>query len=281
MMAVESLPTSECGSDGRPDKRLIGRSFGAAAERYDGLAELQRRVGEKLLSRLAGMSLGSKRIVDAGSGTGYLATRLIELYPKADLVALDIAEGMLRFAKSRYGESGAGRLVCGDAEAMPFRDRSIDLVFSNVAIQWCSGLDSVFREIGRVLRPGGVALFSTFGAETLKELRSAWASVDDYSHVNRFGDSAAVRSALREAGFQEIDVAAEVHRLEYGSVYDLMRELKGLGAHNVTLDRPRHLTGKGALRRMIAAYERQSGGSGLDATFEVVYGRARGPAKCR
>lgn len=262
-----------------PDKRLIGRSFGAAAERYDGIAELQRGVGENLLSRLAEMGLAPERVVDLGSGTGYLGTRLIKLYPKADLVALDIAEGMLRFARSRYGESGAGRLVCGDAEAMPFRDRSVDLVFSNLAIQWCSGLGSAFREIGRVLKPGGVVLFSTFGAETLKELRSAWASVDDHSHVNQFGDTAAVITALCDAGFGEINVEAEVNKLDYGSVYDLMRELKALGAHNVTLGRPRHLTGKGRLREMIAAYEEQTDGNGIEASFELVYGYARGSAE--
>jgi len=279
-MAADFSQTGQAGSSSRPDKRLIGPSFGAAAERYDGLAGLQRNVGERLLSRLAGMELAPKRVVDAGSGTGYLATRLIELYPKADLVALDIAEGMLRFARSRHGERGAGRSVCADAEAMPFRDSSVDVVFSNLAIQWCSSPGSAFREMGRVLKPGGVVLFSTFGAETLRELRAAWASVDDYSHVNPFGDSAEVKSALRAAGFREIDVGIEAKRLEYGSVYDLMRELKGLGAHNVTLARPRHLTGKGTLQRMVEAYERQAGGNGIEATFEVVYGYAGGPGGC-
>ncbi|BBA36527.1 malonyl-[acyl-carrier protein] O-methyltransferase [Methylocaldum marinum] len=262
-----------------PDKRLIGRSFSAAAERYDGIAGLQRAAGEKLLFRLAEMSLAPERVVDLGSGTGYLATRLIELYPNAELVALDIAEGMLRFARSRYGASGAGRAVCGDAEAMPFRDRTMDLVFSNVAIQWCSALGPAFREIGRVLKPDGVVLFSTFGTETLKELRSAWASVDDHSHVNQFGDTAAVKAALYDVGFGEVEVAAEVNRLEYRSVYDLMRELKALGAHNVTLGRPRHLTGKGRLREMIAAYEEQTDGNGIEASFELVFGYAKGPAE--
>lgn len=280
MTASDVLQTSDPGSGCRPDKRLVGRSFGAAAERYDGLADLQRSAGERLLSRLPGLGLSPDRVVDVGSGTGYLTACLMDLYPKADLVALDIAEGMLRFARSRHRELGAGRLVCGDAEALPFRDRSVDVVFSNAAIQWCSGFDPVFREFRRVLKPGGIALFSTFGAGTLQELRAAWASVDDYSHVNLFGDSAAMISSLREAGFEELDVSAEINRLEYGSVYDLMRELKGLGAHNVTLDRPRHLTAKGALRRMIAAYERQSAGKGIAATFEIIYGYAGGPAEC-
>lgn len=87
-------------------------------------------------------------------------------------------------------------------------------------------------------------------------------------------------SALQEAGFTEIEVGIETHRLTYASVYDLMRELKGLGAHNVTLGRPRHLTGKGTLQRMVAAYERQAGGDGIPASFEVIYGFARGPVEC-
>ena len=258
-----------------PEKRWVGRSFGAAAGSYDGVAVLQKEVGERLMHRLAARFHAPEVIVDVGAGTGYFATGLLERYPGSHLVALDIAEGMLLAARSRIGRSPNRCCVGGDAEALPLADRSVDLVFSNLAIQWCPGLAGVFGEFRRVLKPQGVALFSTFGAGTLVELRRAWAAVDDRSHVNDFADLAGIAGALSEAGFANADIDGETRCLEYGDVHALMREIKDLGAHNVTYGRPRHLTGKARLRRMIDAYAAQMAGGGVRASFEVVYGVAR------
>lgn len=259
-----------------PDKRWVGRSFGAAAAGYDGVAGLQRGIAERLLSRLAADGAPPAVVVDVGAGTGYGAARLREAYPGSRLVLLDIAEGMLRTARERIGPGAC--YLRGDAEALPLAEASVDLVFSNLAIQWCADLAGVFREFRRVLKPGGRVLFSTFGADTLAELRRAWAVADPgHTHVNEFTDAAEVGEALAGAGFVRAGVERETRRLHYADVHALMRELKGLGAHNITADRPRHLTGKRTLRRMLDAYAAQGVEGGIQAGFEAVYGSASKP----
>jgi malonyl-CoA O-methyltransferase len=255
----------------RLDKRWVGRSFGAAARGYDGVAELQRGIGERLLSRLPD-ECAPAVIADVGAGTGYCAARLRERYPEARLVLVDIAEGMLRTARERIGP--AALCLLSDAEALPLAGEAVDLLVSNLALQWCPDLKAVFGEFRRVLKPGGILLFSTFGAGTLAELRRAWAVADPaHTHVNEFAGLPAIAAALEAAGFAQAELESQARRLEYPDVHALMRELKGLGAHNVTAARPRQLTGKDRLRRMVEVYPGEMGGA-VGASFEVVYGRA-------
>jgi len=258
-----------------PDKRLVGASFGRAAPRYDRVAELQRSVGEALLADLRGRAGVPATIVDVGAGTGFFAACLLEVFPSTRLIALDLAEGMLRQMRGRPNLAGRSWLVCGDAESLPLADQSADVVFSNLALQWCSDLPAVFAEFRRILRPGGLALFSSFGAQTLIELREAWRQVDDYSHVNAFCPRDKVDEALQGAAFDEYAVRSSTVVLGYPGVEALMRELKDLGAHNVTLNRPRHLMGKGRLRKMIAAYGGSMSDGPITASFEIFYGCAK------
>lgn len=263
--------------DSRPEKRWVGRSFGAAAHSYDGVAGLQRSVGRALLSRWPERIASPEVILDVGTGTGHFAAELKARHPESRVIALDISEGMLRVARDRLGCGEAGLCLCGDAEALPLANEGVELVFSNLAIQWCVKSAQVFREIFRVLEPGGVVIFSTFGGATLAELRRAWASVDGYSHVNDFAGIRELEAALLGAGFVDVALEAETRFLEYRDVPALMRELKSLGARNVTAGRPRHLTGKGALRKMIEAYEAQMPAGIVRAGFETVAGYARKP----
>jgi malonyl-CoA O-methyltransferase len=145
-------------------------------------------------------------------------------------------------------------------------------------LQWADPLDDALAQIGRVLRPGGLLLASSFGPETLQELRAAWAGADDAVHVNRFVDMLDFGSALQRAGFAEpvLDVDRHVHH--YPDVDALMAGLKAIGAHNVNAGRPRGLTGRHRLERMRQAYERMRGPAGLPATWQVVYAVAWAPA---
>lgn len=261
-MGVKSIP---------PAKHLVARSFGAAAASYDAVASLQRSVGRSLLKRGSGQA-GIRRILDVGAGTGFCSVLLAEHYPMAEVLALDIAEGMLRQARSRF----SGNCVGGDAEALPFASQSLDLVVSNLAIQWCTCSLKAFAEFGRVLRPAGHLLFATFGPKTLWELRHAWASVDTLTHVNEFVATERLHEGLCAAGFDGVHIEAKVRCFDYPDVMSLMRELKGLGARNLTSGRPRHLVGKRALAHMMAAYPRGKPGvdSSIQASFEIIMGSA-------
>lgn len=260
----------------RPEKRWVGRSFSRAASGYDQVAALQRQVGEQLLARLDEMPVAPRKILDVGAGTGYCTAELARRFPEADVVALDIAEGMLRQLGGRPGLPGRVLRICGDAESLPLRDGRVDLIFSNLALQWCADLPAVLAEFKRVLRHSGAVVFSTFGEATLGELRNAWALADGYSHVNDFLSLESVESALAEGGVGNFQVDSERRVLSYSSVDALLRELKGLGAHNITQNRPRHLTGKGVFQRMLDAYAAAMLQGHIHASFETIRVSARG-----
>ncbi len=238
------------------DKRWLRRSFSAAATDYDRLAALQRRIGTRLLAGLPSVPVEGT-VVDVGAGTGWCAERLRCRYPDASVLLVDIAEGMLHQARRRL-KDGAAYLVA-DAERLPLADCSAALIVSNLALQWCPAPGRAVAAMARALRPGGRLLLSTFAAGTLAELREAWSRVDRHSHVNEFLAPPTLEGLLREAGFRTWRVGAETIRCCYPSLTALFRELKGIGAHNVTQDRPRHLVGKGRLRRLEAAYPRGDG----------------------
>jgi len=171
--------------------------------------------------------------------------------------------------------------VCGDAERLPFADNSVELIFSSSTLQWCSNLDHTFAEFNRILKPGGLLMFSTFGPDTLKELRQSWQTVDATSgntvHVHDFIDMHDIGDAMMRAGYADPVMDVENFTLTYPDVYQLMRELKTLGAHNVANERRHTLTGKTRVKNMVAAYETLRNKGNLPATYEVVYGHAWGP----
>lgn len=262
---------------GAPDKRKVGRAFSAAAERYDRLARLQRAAADRLIAQLTASVSCCGAWLDVGTGTGYCARLLRRRFPDARPIAIDLAEGMLGQVRRMGARGPLPWLVAGDAEALPFAEGSVDLVISNLALQWCPEPANAFGEFARVLKPDGRLFFSTFGPGTLFELRESWARADRHNHVNHFRSAKELRAIMAERGLEPIGVEPEIHVLRYAGVASLMAELKGLGAHNVTAGRPRGLTGKSGLTRMIDAYREQySAADGrIEASFEVIYGTAK------
>jgi malonyl-CoA O-methyltransferase len=261
----------------RIDGREVRRSFGRAAHDYDAAAILQARVRRELLDRLDLVRLEPAVVLDLGAGTGHATIELKRRYRSAQVIALDLAEGMLREATRRQTLLRRFRRVCADAMAVPLREGSVDLVFSNLMLQWCDDPDRVFAECRRVLRPNGLLAFATFGPDTLVELRRAWSAADGRTHVNRFIDMHDLGDALVRCGFAEPVLDVERYTLTYAEVRDLMRELKAIGAHNANAGRPRGLTGRGKLQRMVEAYEAFRRDGRLPATYEVVFGHAWAP----
>jgi len=260
------------------DRRALARSFNRAGAGYDAAAQLQRRVRAELLDRLQYFALEPQCILDLGAGTCQAAVALRRRFARARVIALDIASGMLRASPRPGWPRRRFERVCADAYALPLATRSLDLVYSNLMLQWCDRPQLVFRELARVLKPGAVLVFSSFGPDTLKELRLAWESVDHGMHVSQFPDMPQLGEAMMHAGLVEPVMDIEPHRLLYPDVYALMRELKRIGAGNAASGRSRGLTGPDRLQRMIAAYEQQRTAAGVPATFEVIFGAAFGPA---
>ena len=244
------------------DKAKIRTSFAHASNSYDSAAELQRTIAQALLQQLHELN---GVVLDIGCGTGFL-TRELQNYQPQHLIALDLALPMLNTAREKLGNTV--HYICADAEALPFAKHSIDLIISNVALQWCHG--RVFQSLKKVLKPNGRLLFSTFAPQTLCELKSAWQSVDDYSHVNEFYTAEQLTDFLQHAGFKNIHIEQTLYTRYYDSVLALMRELKHIGAHNVQQGRNKHITTKTAMQQMIKHYEQQFGQNGqIPASYDV------------
>ena len=256
-----------------PDKRQVAASFSKAAASYDSVADLQRAVGSELMSRLPDIT--PERWLDLGSGTGYFSRVLEKNFPDSDGIALDIAEGMLRHARSL---GGAQHYVAGDAENLPLRDASVELMFSSLAVQWCSDFAAVLSEARRVLQPGGIFGFASLCVGTLYELRDSWQAVDGMVHVNRFREFDDYQRLCAASGLQIRSLNVLPHVLHYPDVRSLTHELKALGAHNINPGRPGGLTGRARIQALIEAYEGFRQEKGLPATYQVVYAVLEKPA---
>lgn len=264
------------------DKRQLRIAFERAAASYDQAAVLQREICDRMIARLEYIKYSPTTILDAGSGTGYGSRKLALRYPAARILAVDIALSMLMQAQAPVAwwkkwlpiSSNHTDHICSDMEQLPLKDANVDMVWSNLALQWCNDLKLAIAEAHRVLRSEGLFMFSTFGPDTLKELRYAFQSVDHYSHTNRFTDMHDIGDLLVHNGFATPVMDMEYITLTYENVEQVMRDLKKIGAHNVTQGRRRGLMGKKAWRQVVNQYETLRQAGKLPATYEVIYGHA-------
>jgi malonyl-CoA O-methyltransferase len=266
------------------DKKQLRAAFGRASASYDQAAILQREINNRMLSRLAYIKYQPDVILDAGSGTGYGSQQLAKRYPKSQLIAVDIAWAMLSYAcpdtvwwQRLLPLQRRSNYVCADIEQIPIKNQSVGMIWSNLALQWCNDLEHTFAEMHRILRTDGLLMFSTFGPDTLKELRQSFATIDTFGHVNRFIDMHDIGDLLVHNGFSTPVMDMEYITMTYADVLDVMRDLKAIGAHNVLQDRQRGLMGKNKWRKAMNEYEKLRRDGKLPATFEVVYGHAWKP----
>jgi len=265
------------------DPAGVQRAFGRAARSYDTAAVLQREVGGRMLERLDYIRLQPRRILDLGCGTGAWLGPLRQRYRGAEMLGIDLALPMLRAAATRetFWRRLLGRpssaLVCASADALPLPDSSVDLLWSNLMLQWLPDPRPALAEAWRVLRPGGLVMFSSFGPDTLCELREAFAGGGPPA-VNEFADMHDVGDALVRLRFADPVMDAERLQLTYTDLEAVVRDLRAIGATHLHRGRPRGLGGR---QRWAEAHRRYEAHRGADrrlpATFEVVYGHAWKP----
>lgn len=252
-------------SDATPKKSQVADSFSRAAITYNQAAQLQKTVGEALLSTLPTDMHGVA--LDLGCGTGFIGGALQTQHTALTVLGVDMANGMLRMAQ----QEKALRCVQADMEHLPFAEQAADWLLSSLALQWASHLAHCFTEWRRVLRNNGTLFFATFLPNTLHELQQSWRAVDDAVHVNTFITQENIVKNLQLAGFMQIETFTATHTLYYAQLQDLARELKAIGAHNMNAGRPQGLMGKQRWAKLMAAYEAYRTPRGLPATYEVLY----------
>ncbi len=261
------------------DPRHVRRAFARAATTYDNAAALPAEVRQRLMESLDYLETRTPDVVlDVGAGTGHASALMKKRWPKAQVIALDLALPMLQQAKRQTGWWKPFQRVCADAGALPLADNSVDVIFSNLCLQWVDDLPAVFAGFRRVLKPGGLLVCSTFGPDTLAELDEAFRAADDHAHVSRFAAIAQFGDALMMAGFRDPVLDRDLFTLTYDDMPALMRELRALGATNARTDRRRALTGRGRFAAAAAAYEplRRADGR-LPSSWEVLYAHAWAP----
>jgi len=241
-------------------KQRIARTFGRAAANYDQHAGLQRASGQHLMA-LVGPRTGWT-VLDAGCGTGWFSRSWRAQGNR--VVALDLAPDML--AQARSNDSACAYLA-GDIEQLPLGEASVDMCFSNLAVQWCDDLPRALAEFYRVTRPGGVIAISTLADGSLMELRQAWSKVDQGVHLNRFLTSMAIAQAFAPYRHQ---LNASRLTLHYPLLSALLHELKGVGAGHLRDGRAPGLTSRLCLQRLDAQWTRHEGK--LPLSYQLNYG---------
>jgi len=257
------------------DARAVRRNADRASATYDASAVLQAELRKQMIERLGWIAFEPATVLDLGCGTGHAAVALGRRWPKARVIAVDFAPGMLREA-THLDKTGRLERLCADALAVPMPASSVDLIFANLLLPWCEDLDALFAEVARLLRPRSLFTFTTLGPDTLAELREAWRDADAGPHVHPFIDMHDIGDGLIRAGLVEPVLDVSRYTLTYPDLRTLMHELKATGAQNATTNRRRALTGRGRMRAIERAYERYRRDGVLPASCEVIFGQAWG-----
>lgn len=266
--------------DNVADKHALASSFGRAATSYDEAAELQRIVGFELIRHVQAqcqvLAIDHPDMLDLGCGTGFFGKHLIKRLRPSHCTFADISSDMLSAAKARvcaelpsYKQTSFIEL---DAENLGLNERSLDLVFSSLALQWVGDLQSTLAGVHRVLKPGGMLAFSTLLDGTLHELKSSWAAVDSEQHVNTFMSLDECKAIAEGSGMRLCEFVEHEVVMPFKGPLEVMRSLKAIGAHNISAHRPKGLTSRARLRRVIGEYEgfRREDGF-VPASYKVAY----------
>ena len=254
--------------------------FSHAADSYDAAAIAQHTICDRTLERLDSLKLQPNTILDIGTGTGRSLIGLQSKFPKSVIVANDIALQMLNMCNQNTGINQNCYFVCDQAQQLPFADNSVELIFSTSTFQWCTDLNQVLFECNRVLCTDGILIFSTFGPDTLIELRNSWIQVDEFEHVHEFLDMHHIGDMMLANHFKDPVVDMEVITIQYQELRQLLQDLKDTGSRG-KFDRKiaktsDGLMGKKKYKRLVQAYEKFRTQNGtLPASYEVIYGYAQ------
>lgn len=253
----------------------ISKAFSKHAADYEHAAKVQKEIGNRLFERLQYLKIAPRRILDLGCGPGGFSKELTLLYPKAQVIGMDLSLAMLEQAKGKQSWRRKWSLVAADMQKMPFATGIFDLVFANQVIHWSSSLAHVFRELNRVMNVDGCLMFTTLGPDTFKELKTAWSDANQYAHINEFVDMHDIGDCLMSEHFLDPVMDMELLSIHYETLPQLLRALRTQGVRNINPQRNHGLTGKSAWKQFETRYATMQTATGkYPLTYEVVYGQA-------
>ena len=248
-------------------KKRIAESFDNKSSSYDKYSVVQQEVANRLMDRIKYLKCNPSNILDIGSGTGYLTKNLQSYFPKANIFCLDISEKMSIQCKSKNPKS---HIICGDAELLPLKPSSIDLVISSFTFQWCKDLERIFSDVKRLLTDNGIFIFSTVGPDTLIELKNIFKNIDNEQHVNNFLDMHIFGDLLLALNF--FDPVMDVERLtiKYKSFGGLLKALRCTGS-NIVISDDKQPSEVKTISKMKQVYKEIAKNDFFSVTYEVIY----------
>lgn len=252
------------------------RRFDRAAGRFPGADFVHRHAASGLFERMSPMLVDPRHILDAGAATGAGSRALAKRFRGSRVISLDASFRMLRQARQSRWRFSRIREVQADALRLPLKTGSIDLVFANMLLPWIDDTPTLFKSVGRVLREGGLFVFSSLGPDSLAALREAWQSVDDDEHVITFRDMHEIGDTLVTCGLREPVLDVDWLTVTYADLPSLFADLTATGARNTLHGRRRTLTGRGTIERLRQKLVRQFGDGPLKFPLELVFGHAWG-----
>lgn len=248
-------------------KQAVAQRFSAAAATYDQVAYLQRTVGNHLLEQIP-TSLSANHVLDLGAGTGHFSQQLKLRFPSAQITAADLALGMLQHARQHQQ---ADAYLCADMEHLPLASKSIDIIFSSLAVQWSLNFERTLTECNRVLRPGGLLVFSSVLEGSLIELKNSWAMVDNETHVNQFRTRQQYESMCTINHFSLVNLHEKTYCYYYDELRQLRHELRDLGVNHLHAGRRPHLGARARWQQLHSAYEKLRQPQGLPLSWKIIY----------
>lgn len=253
------------------DKASVRRSFDKVAFEYDAHAGLQQKTACALLSLCERHVVSPRLALDIGSGTGYGVRLLCHRFPDVYAVGLDFSLRMLR-RSMLYGQYlSRSNFVCADAKDLPFVNDTFDLIYSSLFMQWHHDKAGLFTRCKEILRDKGRLFFSTFGPQTLLELRESWKEVDANQHTLNFQSAADIKAVLKDSGFTVHSCKRGMEVIHYRGVRAALHSLKNIGAQNHIMNRQPGLTSPDRLRAMSTNYLYRFGVQDLvPMTYEVL-----------
>ena len=236
----------------------------------DAVERLHAEAAERLFDHLDPVRLEPDAVVDLVAQAG-LHDRLAERFPRSRAVSCGPSLRVLLAGLPSPRPPLASALVSSPIH-LPLASGSADLVVSNLVLHWFADPAPLLRETCRVLRPGGLTAFATFGPGTLEELRRGWEAVDDHTHIIDFMDMHDAGDAMVRAGFGDVVMDAERITVTWPDAPALLQDLRGLGTGNPHPGRPPGLTTPRRLAALVRVLDAYRSGDRLPATVELVYG---------
>ncbi len=266
------------------DPNVFKCALDRVASIYDQSAVLERSIGDSLLERLDMIAMRPCRILDLGARTGYTMQHLKQRYPDAQIYGVECSPTLLSMALRRFEKENNTHsmiMVAGDYTAIPLVHHTFDLIFSNLSLHWSTDIKHTLQECYRLLKPGGILLFTTVGPDTLQELRACFP--DGHSHIHPFFDMHDWGDLLQQLSFDAPVMDREPLTVQYAHVACLLQDLKGTGSCNALIHRSSALMGKYRWQSMLNQYEklRHAQHHTLPATIELIYGHAFAPIQRR